>query len=448
MIGYYVRLAFNSFRRTPGLTLLMVCALALGISSCIVILTVYEASSGDPIRWKSAQLFAVTMDSWDPNEAADPKRPDLPPTQLAYKDAKFVLSSDIPSRKAAMFRTQDVISGGGSADAKPVPIATRVTSADFFPMFDVPFLYGGPWSHEADSAAEPDIVLSRELNEKLFGGANSVGKTLRWNNREFRVVGVLNAWFPLPKFFDLNRGAFDAVEDAYVPFAWAEALARFPNGGRIACWRNDPVGTFPQFVQSDCVWLQVWVQLNDAAARQRMQALIDSYGAEQRKSGRFPRPPNNRLTTVRQWLVDQEVVDNDNRMLVGVAFAFLTVCLLNTVGMLLAKFLKSAPGAGVRRALGATRQQIFWQYLTEAALLAAAGAVLGLVLGSFGLQAVRGLYAQGSFGPGGYQELAQVSWSSVLWALILAVSSALGAGLYPAWRIGRLPPATYLKGDQ
>ena len=101
MIGYYVRLAFNSFRRTPGLTLLMVCALALGISSCIVILTVYEASSGDPIRWKSAQLFAVTMDSWDPNEAADPKRPDLPPTQLAYKDAKFVLPCATGCRRTA-----------------------------------------------------------------------------------------------------------------------------------------------------------------------------------------------------------------------------------------------------------------------------------------------------------------------------------------------------------
>jgi putative ABC transport system permease protein len=445
MLGYHLRLALDSLKRTPALTLLMLCAIAVGISTCIVTLTVYEATSSDPIRWKSGRLYSVTIDSWDPNEPANPKRPALPPTQLAYKDVKYLLDSDIPARKAAMFRTQDVISGGGAADTQPVPISTRVTTADFFPMFDVPFLYGSPWPAQLDKGAEPVIVISRELNEKLFGGANSVGRTLRWNNRDFRINGVLDSWFPLPKFYDLNRGAFDALEDAYVPFGWAEALGRFPNGGRVECWRNDPIGSFQHFLQSDCVWLQMWVQLNDEASRQRMQAFLDAYWSEQHVSGRFGRPRNNRLTNVKQWLIDQEVVDNDNRMLVGVAFAFLAICLLNTVGMLLAKFLKSAPGVGIRRALGATQGQIFGQYLTEAALLAGAGAALGLLLGALGLQAVHALYAAGSIGPGGYQELTHVRWGSVFWALALALIAALGAGFYPAWRLARLPPATYLK---
>jgi putative ABC transport system permease protein len=225
----------------------------------------------------------------------------------------------------------------------------------------------------------------------------------------------------------------------------AKALGRFPNGGRIACWRNSPIESFEAFLESDCVWLQMWVQFKNTADRDHMQALLDGYWAEQRKSGRFLRPRNNRLTSVKQWLVDQEVVQNDNRMLVGVAFAFLAVCLLNTVGMLLAKFLKSAPGAGIRRALGATRRQIFLQYLTEAGLLAVLGAALGLALGALGLWAVHTLYARGSIGPGGYQELTHVDTASVLWALALAVVAALGAGVYPAWRVGRLPPATYLK---
>src|SRR2546426_933364 len=90
-------------------------------------------------------------------------------------------------------------------------------------------------------------------------------------------------------------------------------------------------------------------------------------------------------------VLDQGVVQNDNRMLVGISFAFLAVCLLNTVGILLAKFLNSAAIAGVRRALGASRRQIFMQHLVEVGVLATAGALLGLVLGAVGLWGVHAL---------------------------------------------------------
>src|SRR5438128_9568700 len=99
MLGYYFRLALTSFQRTAGLTALMVCSIGLGVSVCIVTLTVYHASSSNPIWWKSDRLYAVTMDSWDPNEPANPMRPDLPPVQMSYRDAKYLLGSTIPSHK-------------------------------------------------------------------------------------------------------------------------------------------------------------------------------------------------------------------------------------------------------------------------------------------------------------------------------------------------------------
>ena len=52
----------------------------------------------------------------------------------------------------------------------------RVTYNDFFPMFDMPFEYGGPWGNDADQDAQQVTVLDQEMNEKLFGGTNSVGK--------------------------------------------------------------------------------------------------------------------------------------------------------------------------------------------------------------------------------------------------------------------------------
>src|SRR6202043_2800363 len=94
-----------------------------------------------------------------------------------------------------------------------------------------------------------------------------------------------------------------------------------------------------------------------------------------------------------QWLVDQQVVGNDDRILVGLAFAFLAVCLINTVGLLLAKFLNGAALTGVRRALGASRRQVFIQHLIEVGALSVLGALLGLLLAWLGLAAVHHLYA-------------------------------------------------------
>ena len=444
MLGYYTRLALKSFGRNPGLTTLMVLAIALGIAVCVMTLTVYHAMSGNPIWWKGDRLYAVTMDNWDPNT---PYRRDsrLPPPELTYKDAQYLFQSNLAERKVVMYSTDGVISGSGAAP--PAHVSTRVTTADFFSMFEVPFRFGHGWSATADSPAQPLIVLSREENETLFGGANSVGRTLRWNDREFLIIGVLDDWFPSPRYYDLNGGAFGAPDKVYIPYGWGAELEQL-NNEETDCWKPEKLDNFKDFLASDCVWQQMWVELPSAASRERMQSFLDGYWAEQRKAGRFQRPRNNRLTNVANWLRDNKVVDTDNRVLVGLAFAFLAVCLINTIGLLLAKFLNGAAVTGVRRALGASRRHIFAQHLVEVGALSVLGAALGLALAALGLAAVHHLYASARLGHrGGYQELTHFDSVGVLWALILAVVATLAAGLYPAWRVGRLPPALYLKSQ-
>src|SRR5262249_1235615 len=185
MLGYYTRLALRSFARTPGIPGLRGRARAPGIGVCIMPLTVFHAMSGNPIWGKNDRLYAVTMDNWDPTQAADKKHPELPPPLMTYKDARYVAGSDIPERKVIMYTVDATLSGAGVA---PLRTDTRMTMGDFFAMFDVPFLYGGGWSKTADNPPQPVIVLSRKTNDKLFGGANSVGRVLRWNDHEFRVV--------------------------------------------------------------------------------------------------------------------------------------------------------------------------------------------------------------------------------------------------------------------
>ncbi len=445
MFGYYLQLAFRNLRRNPGLTALMIGAVALGIAVCVMTLTLYRAMSGNPIWWKNDVLYAVTMDFWDPQEANYEDKPWLPPPQLTYRDAMAVYGSDIPKHKVLMHKSIGIISVDGQ-QVKPERAMTRVTTKDFFATFDVPFQYGGTWTDAADTGPEPVMVISRRMNEKLFGGANSVGKRVRWNDNEFRVIGVRDNWMPLPSFYDVNNGSLEEPEDVYIPFGWNVALELF-SAGNTNGWKPEDIKSYQDLLTSEVVWIQMWVELPDVASRDRFQAFIDNYGNEQKQGGRYQRPLNNRLTRPDQWLVDNGVVGNDDRVLVGLAFAFLAVCLLNTVGLLLAKFLNNAPVTGVRRALGASRKQIFFQHLVEVGVISSIGALLGLALGGLLLMGLRALYTVEATDAGGTQALAHVDLTSVVTALALAFFATIAAGLYPAWRIGRIPPASYLKAQ-
>jgi putative ABC transport system permease protein len=263
----------------------------------------------------------------------------------------------------------------------PQYFRTRLTTADFFAMFDAPFLYGGPWDAKADAGPDPVMVLSKEANQKAFGGVNSVGKTLLFKNREFRVIGVLDDWEPMPKYFDVNNGAFQDMEGAYAPFSWGQVM-ELGSHGNTNCWKTEVIDSYQAFLNSECISFNAWVELRTPEKQRAFREFLDNYVTEQKKHGRFPRPLNNYLYDVEAWLERNEVVQDDNKAMLTMAFAFLAVCLVNTVGLLLAKFLNAAPSAGVRRALGASRRDIFFQHLTESGVVALAGGIVGGLIGS------------------------------------------------------------------
>ena len=84
---------------------------------------------------------------------------------MTYRDARALFASNIPDRKVIMYRA----GGAFSRDDKgmdPEFVSTRMTTADFFAMFDAPFLYGGPWNARADEGPDPVVVLSKETNRR------------------------------------------------------------------------------------------------------------------------------------------------------------------------------------------------------------------------------------------------------------------------------------------
>ena len=441
MFAYYLRLALASFRRNPGLTALMIFAIALGISVCMITLTSYRAAAQNPAGERGKVLFAPSIDSWDPEEGWDEDEDKTyAPTQLTYRDARGLFASTIPDRKVIMYKAGGIFSRDDKG-MEPEYIGTRMTTADFFPMFSVPFLYGGPWNAKADEGPEPVVVLSKETNRKAFGGENSVGRTVTWHGRQFRVIGVLNEWEPAPKYYDVSNGSFNQQEGAYIPFTWGQVL-ELGSAGNTNCWKTEIIDSWEAFLNSECVWFHAWFELRTAEKQRAFREFLDNYVIEQKKFGRFQRPLNNYLYDVDGWLKRNKVVGDDNKAMLTLAFAFLAVCLVNTVGLLLAKFLNAAPAAGIRRALGASRRDIFWQHLTESALVSLAGGIVGGFLGWVGVWAMRAWYSHFLDAPLNFIPFDEMNFIIVV---AIAVFAGLLAGLYPAWRIGRAAPASYLK---
>jgi putative ABC transport system permease protein len=450
MILYDLRLAFLSMRRTPMLTALTAAAIACGIAACTFMITIYHAESRNPIWWKNDQLYAVLLDL----KGTD-RRPlnlhhfDDPPLQLAFRDAQALFRSSIPSRKVMGYVSGQVLEPA-AAGAKPFGAMVRLTTADFFKMFDVPFLYGEGWNSTADDAPEAVAVLSKRTNDRVFGGANSLGRSVTLGGRSYSVIGVLNDWLPQPRFYDLEGMV---PEDVYLPFRWGEIL-ELPSMN-VSCLsiaaENDllsPKGTYT----SDCVWIQFWAELPERGQRERFRQFIDAYVTDQKKHGRFPRPLNNRLLNVQDWLQINDAVGTETHLEMALAFMFLAICLLNTLGLMLAKFLGAAPMAGVRRALGASRRDILRQHLTEVLALGLLGGTLGVLLAKLGLavetaQALRLLGADNPEQVAAVRSFSDMDVTVVAAALGLSLFTGLLAGLYPAWRIGRAPPAIYLKAQ-
>ena len=438
MFAYYFDLALRSFRRNKVLTALMVLAIALGIGASMTTLTIFHVLSGDPIPQKSDRLFTPQLDPATMNGYTAGEEPE---DQVTRYDAEELLRQKHGLRQAMMT--------GGSVAVEPQTsgldpfyVDARYTSADFFPMFETPFLFGGGWSGTEDQRRDRVVVISKELNDKVFGGANSVGKAIRMNGNDMRVVGVLDVWRPAPKFFDVNSNRFGEPEQAYIPFSTSRDL-KLDRNGSMNCWDNGNASDDPEGetgVNAPCTWIQYWVELESPAKADEYLQYLRNYSDQQRANGRFQRPTNVRLRDVMSWLDYQKVVPGDVRMQVWLAFGFLLVCLLNTVGLLLAKFLRRSSEIGVRRALGASRRAIFAQCLVEAGTVGLAGGLLGLALAWLGLWAIRQQ-------PTGFSDILQLDVSMLLTTFVLAIVASVLAGLVPAWQACQVTPAMQLKSQ-
>jgi len=436
-IMYDLQLALKSIRKTPVLSALMVAAIGIGIGASMTIITIFYLMTANPNPDNSEQLFTYGLDNR--LTVSEGHEDDDPPLMATYRDALYVLQSDIPTEQSVHYQSWAVyrnLEGG----VNPFWDLFRLTTPGFFSLFDVPFLYGQAWSQEQEDNKDMVIVLTHETNNKLFGGENSVGERVEVGDDFYEIVGVMDNFEPLPKYFEFDNGLFSEIEGALVPFSLTPEIELMKNSGGRNCIAMPEGDDFQSYLDAECHWLHHWVRLPTPEKREAFHEMLDNYSLEQRRFGRFQGPLNNRVFNLMEWLERLEIVDGTMTMLNGVALMFLIVCLLNTNALLFAKFTGRTAEVSLKRALGCSKKRLFRQHLLEIGLVGFAGGSLGLLLALVGLAGIKILISN-------FENLAYLNTDLVIIAIAASIISTLIAGLYPAWRSCQIAPAKYLKSQ-
>lgn len=437
MIGYYLKLALHNAGRNRVITALMVLAVAVGIGASMTTLTVTHLLSGDPLPGRSHQIFYPQVDVDPGSKGREPH------DVMDYRTAHDLWSSAQADRQT-MVVVNPVKLGSDRAGSTPLMGSSISTTADFFAMFDVPFRYGRAWTADDDQRRGRVAVISSRLNERLFGGRNSVGQTLRVKDTHVQIIGVLDQWRPSPLFYKVRGGRFSggetssfyaAADDVFLPVSTSLDI----NEGDFqpfTCWAMpDKPGAL---LNSPCVAVGVWVELGSPEKVASYRHYLANYAAEQQRLGRFRHADNTRLRSLMEWLDFNQVVPSDVKVQAAMSFAFLLVCLANVVGLLLARFMRHGGEIGLRRALGASRRSVFMQCLLEAGVIGMAGGLGGLLLTLLGLWVIRSQ-------PVAYADLIHLDFTMFMATFGLSLLASLVAGAIPAYRASSIQPVAQLK---
>lgn len=441
MLSHYLWLGARSLRRNPVLAALAVLILAIGIAASMTSFTVLALLSADPIPGLPGQTERLYVPRFDTTPASDTRSSPGADLQMGWLDAERLLRDGQGARRTVLYGVTMTLNPQRAGLERRLERGMAATS-DFFGMFDAPFAAGRAWSAAEDQAGADVVVLSAPFARRLIGSEADpkalVGRSVRLNDRLFRVVGVLADWQPVPRVYRiLGSGALGPVESYFLPLRSA-LLLELPNQGWVNCSGTVQPG-WDGFLRSECGWLQYWVELapQDVAA---YRAYLAQHVAEQRRLGRMQRSATVELTPMRQWLADRGVVSDDARLQAGLSLAFFVACLVNVMGLLAARYAARAGEVGVRRALGATRRQVFLQFLVESSVIGLAGGALGLLLSLGGL-ALLGRRDEG------LATVAQMNGPLLAATVALALAGALLAALWPTWRAAGVRPALQLKSQ-
>ena len=393
-----IRYGLRSLLKQPTFTAVAIVTLALGIGANAAIFTVVNAVVLRPLPYQDSERLAMLWTTKDANQ-------EQPFSFADYNDLKSQAKS-FSALGAASPLWNFILAG----DGEPEPIQGLYVSANLFELLRIAPEKGRGFTADEDRTGGPPVVIiSRALWERRFGGdPNAIGKTMSISGTTATVVGIMPAQFQF----------LEPAAELWVPLAQNQ----FASSAR------------------QVRLLSVVGRLNDGV--QASEASAELTGIAQRLESAYP--DSNSGVSLRLVPLHAQVTGKVRPalwLLFGAVGLVLLIACANIINLMLVRSAARHREIAVRAALGAGRMRLLRQLLTESITLSVIGGAAGILVGSWGVNALLALNPI----PIPQHNDIGVDMTVLAFTLIASVVTGIVFGLAPAWQMLRVDLHSALK---
>jgi len=381
------RYAWRSLIRTPGFSIAAVATLALGIGATTAIFSLVNAVLLKPVPYPDPARLVVLTSTYGPFQSG----------------VAFFLVRDRVQAVESVAAQSGSTSWNLSTPTSATSVRGLRVSTDYLKVHGVRPRFGREFSVDEDRPRGPDaVIISDSLRKTLFGEGDGLGRAVTLGGNPYTVVGVLPADFQSIPAADVLTPLRTTERDNGTNY---RVLGRIRSGltpdaadAELDAMRPDFVRASPGIPERRVPHFS-WVGYRGSLGRGVRQPLLVLLGA--------------------------------------VAFLLLIAC-VNVANLYIARAVARHREIATRTALGARRSQLIKTVLSEAVLLASAGAGLGVALAllfTHGLLSIVSLDAASDLLAGATID---IDWRVLLVTTALSIGAALFFGLAPALVLSRL----------
>lgn len=411
-----VRLGFDCLLLHGLRSLLTMLGMVFGVASVIAMLAVGEGAGQEAleqIRQLGSDVIVATSVKAVNEEKRRQSVSMLSVYGITYADAQR-LQQTLPDLKRLVplkARREQAQAHGQVQDVRLVG-----TTADWFALVERPLLAGRRLADLDEQRASLVAVVSEQVARQLLPGTAVIGERIRIGGVYYEVVGVLRSQGQAAG----AAKAPDQPDDIYIP------LSTFRQRLGDLYMRRMAGSSIRERVELSQLLLQMHSESTVEAAAAALEGMFRRFHKQQDVQLHVP------LALLRQAEKTQRTF---NLVLGSIAAISLLVGGIGIMNIMLASVTERTREIGIRRAIGARRQEIVRQFLAETVVLSSCGGLIGLLVGlalPWAISRLTGLTTV-------------VTWFSLLLALLISMALGVVFGLYPALRAARLDPIEALR---